>query len=99
MHFMSFRPFFICLSFAKAQRSRTEYGCLILFDPLGQPTVTASSDHCFRTCRLSVPTFQNKTNFKRKQCSLLASETAGLAEWIIKETSLILFLLILATRQ
>ena len=37
------------------------------------------SDNCFCTCRPSVlpsvrrvPTFQNKTNFKRKQCSLLA---------------------------
>ena len=33
--------------------------------------VTAGRDHCFCTCRPSVPTFQNKTNFKRKQCSLL----------------------------
>ena len=49
-------------------------------DPRGRPTVTASSDHCFSTCRPfvrpsvrpSVPTFQNNTNFKRKQCSLLA---------------------------
>ena len=46
------------------------------FYPRGRPTVTASSDHCFCTChpfvRRSVPTFQNKSNFKRKQCSLLA---------------------------
>ena len=34
--------------------------------------VTAGSDNCFCTCRPSVPTFQNKTNIKRKQCSLLA---------------------------
>ena len=33
----------------------------------------------------SVRTFQNKTNFKRKQCSLL-----GLAEWIIDDTSCLL---------
>ena len=39
----------------------------LFFDPLGQTTVTAGSDHCFRTCcpsvcpyiRPSVPTFQN----------------------------------------
>ena len=45
-------------------------------DPRGRPTVTASSDHCFCICRpfvrLSVPTFQNKTNSKRKKCLLLA---------------------------
>ena len=42
-----------------------------LVDPRGRPTVPAGSDHCFCTCcpyiRTSVPTFQNKTNFKRKQ--------------------------------
>ena len=45
-----------------------------LFDPRGRPTVTAGSDHCSWTSsvRPSVPTFQNKTNFKRKQCLLLA---------------------------
>ena len=32
----------------------------ILFDPWGRPIVKASSDNCFRTCRLYVPTFQNK---------------------------------------
>ena len=26
-------------------------------DPLGRPTVAASSDHCFNTCCPSVPTF------------------------------------------
>ena len=43
---------------------------LYYIDPLGRPTVTDGSDHCFCTCRLlvrlsirlSVPTFQNKTN-------------------------------------
>ena len=51
---------------------------VMYIDPLGLPTVTAGSDHCFcissiRTyVRPSVPTFQNKTNFKRKQFLLLA---------------------------
>ena len=49
---------------------------ICIFDPRGRPTVADGSDHCFCTCRpyvrTSVPTFQNKTNFKRKQCSLLA---------------------------
>ena len=40
--------------------------------PLGRPTVTAGRDNCFRTCCPYVPTFQNKTNFKQKQCLLLA---------------------------
>ena len=47
-----------------------------LIDPRGRPTATAGSDLCFCIClpfvRPSVPTFQNKTNFKRKLCSLLA---------------------------
>ena len=48
-------------------------------DPRGRPTVTAGSDNCFCTCRpflrpsvRSSPLFQSKTNFKRKQCSLVA---------------------------
>ena len=49
----------------------------VLFDPLGRPTVTALViivfAHVVRPyVRPSVPTFQNKTNFKRKRCSLLA---------------------------
>ena len=48
-------------------------------DPLGQPTVTVGSDHCFRTCNPSVrPTF-HKTNFKP------TCETVGVAEWIIDD--------------
>ena len=42
-------------------------------DPQDRPTVTAGSEHCFHACRPFVrPHFsQNKTNFKRKQWSLL----------------------------
>ena len=48
-----------------------------LFDPRGRFPVTAGSDHCFRICRSSVhlyvrPSPLFKTNFKWKQCSLLA---------------------------
>ena len=39
-----------------------------LIDPQSRPVVII----VFSTCRPSVPTFQNKTDFKRKQCSLLA---------------------------
>ena len=61
-----------------------------IFDPRGQPTVTAGSDHYFRTCYLSVrpsvlpyvrPRFSKsrKTkNFKR-------------AKWIIDDTHVFLF--------
>ena len=58
------------------------------FDPLARPTVTAGSDHC-----PPVPNFQNKTNFKRKQCSLLA------ILWVWSSGSLrtpVLFLVLLA---
>ena len=44
-------------------------------DPLGRPTVTAGSDHCFHTSVSPSPLFKSiktKTNFKRKQGSLLA---------------------------
>ena len=45
-------------------------------DPRGRPTVTAGRNHCFCTSRPflrpSIPTFQNKTKFKQKQCLLLA---------------------------
>ena len=45
----------------KGQASeKTQKDLLFLFiDPLGRPTVTTGSDHCFHTCRASVPTFQN----------------------------------------
>ena len=49
----------------------TPHAISLQIDPLGRPTVTTGSYHCFRTCRpfvrLSVPTFH-----KTKQCSLLA---------------------------
>ena len=50
---------------------------LSFFDPLGRLTVPTGSDHSFFTLYfrpyvcLFVRNFQNKTNFKRKQCLLL----------------------------
>ena len=56
--------------------------CKPSIDPRGRSTVGTHGhyDHCFCTCRPfvstsacpSIPAIQNKTNFKRKQCSLLA---------------------------
>ena len=40
-----------------------------VIDPGGRPAVKAGSDHCFcsrQSVRPSIPTFQNKTNIKRK---------------------------------
>ena len=49
-------------------------------NPHSRPVVIILSTHVVRP---SVPTFQNKTSFTRKQCRLL-----GLAEWIIDENLL-----------
>ena len=57
-------------------------------DPRGRPTVMAVSDHYFRTCCLSVPTFQNLTKQNNCQSRIVfaTGETVGLAEWIIDGT-------------
>ena len=52
-------------------------------DPLGRPTVMADSDHCFRMCRTSIPTFQSKFQAKTK---FIIAETVGLADWIIDDS-------------
>ena len=48
-------------------------------DPQSQQVVIIVFAHVVRP---SVPTSQNKTNFKRKQC-IATGETVGLARWII----------------
>ena len=55
---------------------------LKLIDPLGQPTVTAGSVHCFRTCCPSVrPSPLFKSSKKQQQKNMLVTgETVGLAE-------------------
>ena len=53
------------------------------FDPLGQPKVTAGRDHCFRTCRPFVSTFQLKSRKTKQQKTMFTTGvTMGLAKWI-----------------
>ena len=40
----------------------------------------------------SVPTFQNESNIKRKQC-FVTGETVGLAEWIIDDTPVMYYII------
>ena len=56
-------------------------------DPLGQPTVTAGSDHCFLTCCPSVRHHFSKSS-KTKQSMFATGETVGLAEWIISYSAI-----------
>ena len=58
------------------------------FDPLGQPTVTAGRDHCFRTCcPPSVrPHFLNLEKPNKQKTMFATGVTMGLAEWIIDDT-------------
>ena len=59
------------------------------FDPRGRPTVTAGSDHYFRTCCLSVrPHFSKQNQFQAKTM-FTTGETVGLAEWIMDDTCLV----------
>ena len=48
-----------------------------LFDPLGRPTVTAGRDHCFFTCRPSVPTFQNLAKQSKAKTMFATGNTVG----------------------
>ena len=70
---------------------------LFLIDPLGQPRVTAGRDHCLNTCRPSVPTFQNlaKQNKFQAKTMFTTGENVGLAEWIIDDTCLVLWVFLL----
>ena len=65
----------------------------LFFDPLGRPTVTAGSDHCFRTCCPSVrPHFSNLEKQTKKfleKTMFTTGVTMGLAEWIIDDTCLV----------
>ena len=60
------------------------------YDPMliheADPTVSVSSDHCYCTCRPSVPTFQN--NFLVKTM-VVTGESVGLAGWIIDDNCLV----------
>ena len=65
-------------------------------DPRGRPTVTAGSDHYFRTCclyiRPSVPTFQNlaKQNVQAR-IVIATGGTVDLAGWIIDDKHVLFF--------
>ena len=65
-------------------------------DPLGQPRVTAGSDHCFHTCCPSIcpyvrPHFSKllKQNNFQEKTMFTTGKTVGLAEWIIDYTCLV----------
>ena len=63
------------------------------FDPRGQPTVMAGSDHCFCTCRPFVrryvcPHFSKQNKFQVKTM-FATGETVSQAEWIIDEICLV----------
>ena len=60
----------------------------IIVDPLGQPTVKAGRDHCFRKCCPSVRQFPLFKSSKTKQQKTMfaTGETVGLAEGIIADT-------------
>ena len=60
---------------------------LIIYDPLGRPTVTAGSGHCLLSVRPS-PTCQNLSKQNKVQARIVIATggTAGLAEWIIEDT-------------
>ena len=64
-----------------------------IVDPRDRPTVTAGSDHCFRTCRplvrTSDPTFHKKKNKFQAKTMVATDETVRLAEWIIDDTCLV----------
>ena len=62
-------------------------------DPLGQPKVTASRDHCFRTCCPYVrPSLLFKSRKTKQQKTMFTTGlTMGLAEWIIDDTCLVWF--------
>ena len=62
-------------------------------DPRGRPTVTAGSDHNFHTFCPAIPTFQNlarQNNFHVKILIAIVG-TAGLTEWIIDDTCLVIY--------
>ena len=67
----------------------------LLFDPRGQPTVTAGSDHCFHTCCPSVrPHFSQSSKTKQQKTMFATGVTVGLDEWIIDDTCLVLLIFI-----
>ena len=76
--------------FARALNSLTREAREKNIDPLSQPTVTASRDHCFRTSVRPSPLFKSSKTKQQKTMSA-TGVTMGLAEWLIDDTCLVLF--------
>ena len=53
------------------------------FDPLGRPTITAGSDHCFHTCCPSVFLKSTKTTHISSEAMFTTGEIVGMDEWIM----------------
>ena len=71
-----------------------------VIDPLGRPTVTAGSDHCFCSCRPSVrPSPLSKQYIFQTKTMFATGETVSLAEWIIDDTSLVCIFCLIAKMQ
>ena len=60
-------------------------------DPLGRYSHGRVGTIFFRTCRPSVPTFQNLAKQYDVKTMFAIGETVGLAEWIIDDTFLVPF--------
>ena len=71
----------ILLSSFTALAQFTFIAVTYIFDPLGQPKVTAGRDHCCRTCS-SVPLFKSRKTKQQKRM-FVTGVTMGLAEWIL----------------
>ena len=81
----SFIHLILAKRFIKSLIHWTSEPMKILFDPLGQPTVTHMS-----SVRPSVPTFQNLVKQNKVKTMFAPGETVGLAEWIIDDTCIVL---------
>ena len=68
---------------------------IVIIYPLGRLTIMASSDHYFHTCLSSVrPSFRHHFSNQTNQRNLLCWSDCGLAEWIIDDPYLVIFLFI-----
>ena len=61
----------------------------IIFDPFGQPKVTAGRDHCFRTCSIRPSPLFKSRKTKQQKTMFATVVTMALAEWIIDDTGIV----------
>ena len=70
------------------------YNGMNSIDPLGRPTVTAGSDHCFQICCPSVrPNFSKSSKTKQifqVKPMFTIGKIVGAAKWIIDDTCLVM---------